>query len=190
MRDTRRRRRAISMPSTPLWRRSRLCSLVGRRRQQGELHRSPAFRPALSRDEAERRESPRLRLPCDHHRKGRLRSDAEWAGQQPTLVVHRRLGEARSKCAVCLMGIHTHSQAIRGATQLELEQSPVTKPVWSPYVDPSIMAGLDDADMPPRRLVGAIGVCELPLSRPAIIGGDEPASQTQEEVPHVSTRTL
>jgi hypothetical protein len=40
--------------------------------------------------------------------------------------------------------------------------------VWSPYVDPSIMAGLDDADMPPRRLVGAIGVFELPLSRLAI----------------------
>ena len=34
---------------------------------------------------------------------------------------------------------------------------------------------------PPRRLVGAIGVCELPLSRLAVIGVDEPASQTQEE---------
>jgi Domain of unknown function (DUF4440) len=106
------------------------------------------------------------------------------------LVVHRRLGEARSKCAVCFLGIHAHSQAIRGATQLESEQSPVTKPVWSPYVDPSIMAGLDDADMPPRRSVGAIGVCELPLSRRAIIGADEPVSQTQEEVSRVSTRTL
>jgi hypothetical protein len=79
---------------------------------------------------------------------------------------------------------------MRRATQLESEQSPVTKPVWSPYVDPSIMAGLDNADAPPRLLVGAISVCELPLSRLAIIGGDEPASQTQEEVPHVSTRTL
>jgi hypothetical protein len=45
--------------------------------------------------------------------------------------------------------------------------------------------GLDDADMPPCRLVCAIGVCELPLSTLAIIGGDEPASQTQEEVLHV-----
>jgi len=52
------------------------------------------------------------------------------------------------------------------------------------------MAGLDDADRPPRILVGAIGVCELPLSRLAILGADKPASQTQEEVPHVSTRTL
>jgi hypothetical protein len=62
--------------------------------------------------------------------------------------------------------------------------------VWSPYVDPSIMAGLDDADTPLRILVGAIGVCELPLSRLAILDADKPASQTQEEVPHVSTRTL
>ena len=29
-------------------------------------------RPALSRDEAERRQSPRLWLPCDHHGQGRL----------------------------------------------------------------------------------------------------------------------
>jgi hypothetical protein len=62
--------------------------------------------------------------------------------------------------------------------------------MWSPYVDPSIMAELDDADMPATSSGGRIDVRELPLSRLAIIDGDEPASQTQEEVPHVSTRTL
>jgi hypothetical protein len=54
------------------------------------------------------------------------------------------------------------------ATQFESALSRVTKLMWAPYVAQSVIAALHDADMPPRRLVGAIGVSGLPPSRLAI----------------------
>ena len=128
-------------------------------------------------------EGERFCLDFRRHQ-AQTRGDAEWQDSSPHLLFTSIWGEARSKCAVCFLGIHTHSQALSGVIQLEADVA-VTKPrARRMSIHPSWL-GLPDADR--NRLDDA------PLSRAA---GRRSARSTfancrfREKIPHVSTRTL